>query len=84
MEVKLVVIGDTAGAEREAYLDRLLEQWGWPESDQLLLVVYTRANHEIRFAMGSALRTSGVSVSDMVDLIHSAYEPEVRKGDPAH
>lgn len=78
---KIVVVPDSLPEDREAYLDRIVAQWGWPEHDQLYVVIYADANYDVRFAMGADFQANGVSVEEMVDLVHTVYLPEVRKGD---
>ena len=70
---QLMLAGDYTGGDRTAYLDRVLDAQGWPGADQLLLIIFPGANHDIRFAMGSGFRKEGVSVGEMVALLHERY-----------
>jgi uncharacterized membrane protein YgcG len=80
---QVIAIDDTQGEDREAYLDRVLAQWGWPEADTLLVVVYDRANFDVRFAMGADFRAQNVMVEEMVGLFRTHYFPAARQSDPA-
>lgn len=80
---KLMLAGDCKGCHRTEYLDRVLDLQGWPQADELLLIIFPGANHDIRFAMGANFRKEGVSVGEMVALLHERYFPHVHKGDPA-
>lgn len=79
---KVLIVSDSLPEDRTAYLDRVLAQWGWPEADQLLLVLFTKGNYDLRFAMGTDFGQMGVKVDEMVGYIHDLYVPELRKGDP--
>ncbi|MGE5674389.1 MAG: TPM domain-containing protein [Mycobacterium leprae] len=84
VKYQVLVIDTTDGEPQEAYLDRLLEKWGWPQADTLQLVIYTKANYDMYFAMGANFQAQKVSIQEMLDLLHNTYVPEVRKGDPSH
>jgi|GEM_PF-6347918 len=84
VKYKILVIDDTDGEDREAYLDRVLAQWGWPEHDTLLLIVYANANYDVRFAMGADFRQKwNVSVDEMLVYVREIYLNGKRDGDPA-
>lgn len=78
-----ILVVDEAPADRTAYLDEVLETWGWPAADQLYLVIYPKANYDLRFAMGAKLSMKPVTVDEMVSLARSEYFPRSQKGDPA-
>ncbi|HWI63982.1 MAG TPA: hypothetical protein VNT75_19270 [Symbiobacteriaceae bacterium] len=82
VKYKVLVVTDSLPEDRTAYLDRVLADWGWPASNELLLVVFTQGNNDVRFAMGADFWKKGVKVEEMVDYIHNTYVPELRKGDP--
>ncbi|HYF78160.1 MAG TPA: hypothetical protein VD973_13550 [Symbiobacteriaceae bacterium] len=77
---KLLVI-DENPADRTAYLDEVLAQWGWPAPSELLLVIYPKANYDLRFALGADFRENGVSVDEMLSLVRSEYFARSQKGD---
>ncbi|HYF96084.1 MAG TPA: hypothetical protein VD969_28055 [Symbiobacteriaceae bacterium] len=79
---KILVVTDSLPEDRTAYLDRVLAQWGWPDADQLLLVLFAEGNYDIRFAMGSDFGQQGVRVDEMLGYVRNVYLPELRKGDP--
>lgn len=81
VKYKVLMVTDSLPEDRTAYLDRVLEEWGWPAHDELLLVVFTKGNYDVRFAMGADFRAKGVTVDEMVGYIHNTYVPELRKGD---
>jgi hypothetical protein len=72
-----------AGAEdRTAFLDQILQAWGWPAKGTILLVLFPDANHDIRFAMGPGFRQNGLTVDEMLTIIRTQYLPMAHKGDP--
>ena len=79
---KVLIVTDSLPEDRTAYLDRVLEQWGWPAADQLLLVLFAQGNYDVRFAMGSDFWQQGLKVEEMLGYIHDIYVPELRRSDP--
>lgn len=71
------------GADKNAYLDAMLGEKGYPAKNELVLVVFPQDNNDIRFAMGSLFFEKKVSVEAMVDLVRSHYLPKARTGDAA-
>lgn len=80
---RFIFVEDIGDEDREAYLDRVLAASGWPAPDQLLLVIFTKANHDVRFAMGANFAAAGVTVSEMVGLLRTEFFPVVHSTDPA-
>ncbi len=83
VQYRILVIDDVKEESREAYLDRVLAHWGWPPADTLQLVIFAQANYDLYFAMGSNFKESGVTLQEMLDLVHTVYVPAKREGDPA-
>lgn len=77
---KLLVIDDNP-ADRTAYLDEVLAKWGWPAANEMLLVVFPKANYDIRFALGANFRLNHVSVEEMLGLVRSEYFTRSQHGD---
>lgn len=80
---KILVATDSLPEDRTAYLDRVLEQWGWPEPDELLILLFAEGNYDIRFAMGADFVRQGVTVEEMLGFVRNTYLPELRKSDPS-
>lgn len=78
-----ILVVDEAPADRTDYLDEVLDAWGWPAPDQLYLVIYPKANYDLRFAMGAKLTLNKVTVEEMVSLARSEYFTRSQKGDAA-
>ncbi|HYF79155.1 MAG TPA: hypothetical protein VD973_18665 [Symbiobacteriaceae bacterium] len=83
VKYKILVVTDSLPEDRTAYLDRVLEQWGWPEPDELLLLLFTEGNYDIRFAMGADFTGQGVTVEEMLGFVRNTYLAELRKSDPS-
>lgn len=80
---KILVVTDSLPEDRTAYLDRVLEQWGWPEPNELLLLIFAEGNYDIRFAMGADFTAQGVQVEEMLGLVRNTYLAELHKSDPS-
>lgn len=80
---RVLVIDDTDGEDRTDYLDRMAEKWGLPAADQLYLVIFTKANYDLRFYMGANFRAKGVTVDEMLTLVRTHYFVKSQKGDVA-
>lgn len=77
---KLLVV-DESPADRTAYLDEVLAKWEWPAANELLLVLFPKANYDLRFALGADFRQNGVTVEEMLTLVRSEYFARSQKGD---
>lgn len=77
------VVADTQGKTVSDAFEDLLAKSGNPSADTLLLVIFPKANYDIRFAMGGIFNKQQVSVDEMLGLIRSDYLPEARRQDPA-
>lgn len=80
---EIVTAADTAGLDKDAYLDKILADKQWPEGGMMVLVVYPNENYDIRFALGPAFFEKKVTVSEMLDLVRANYLTKARKEDPA-
>lgn len=80
---EIVLVDDTGGRDKDAYLDWLIAEKKWPEKSSLVLVVYAKDNYDLRFAMGADFFEKKVTVDEMLALIRSSYFPKGSKGDPA-
>jgi len=83
VKYRIVTVSDTQGKDTSGYFDQALEQSGALASDTLLLMVFLKANYDIRFAMGADFAAKQVMVEDVLGLVRSEYLGEARKGDPA-
>lgn len=81
VKYRVLVIDDTDGEDRTAYLDRMAEKWGLPAADELYLVLFTKANYDLRFYMGANFRAKGVTVDEMLSLARTHYFTKSQKGD---
>lgn len=79
---RIMVVGDTDGGDRTAYLDQLIEKQGRPGQNELLIVIFAKANYDIRFAMGTGFNGK-LAVADILAIVRNEYLPEARKGDPS-
>lgn len=78
-----ILVFDELVEDRTAFLDKYLADNGWPESNTLLLLVFPRHNHDIRFAMGTGLTQAGMTLEEMLGIVRQLYFAVVAKGDPA-
>ncbi|HEY3364446.1 MAG TPA: TPM domain-containing protein [Symbiobacteriaceae bacterium] len=83
VQFQIVTAADVGGPTKDAYLDKLLADKKWPETNMLVLVVYPQDNYDIRFAMGGAFFEKRFTIDDMLGLVRSNYLPRARKEDPA-
>lgn len=79
----VLVYDDLTVEDRTAFLEQYLTENGWPAPDTLLLMIFPRHNHDIRFAMGTNLTKNGMTAEEMLAIIRGPYFGVVRKGDPA-
>lgn len=78
-----ILVFDGLVEDRTGFLDKYLADNGWPESNTLLLLVFPRHNHDIRFAMGTGLTQAGMTLEEMLGIVRQLYFAVVAKGDPA-
>jgi hypothetical protein len=77
---KLLVV-DENPADRTAYLDEVLADWEWPAAHEMLIVIFPKANYDLRFALGANFQESGVTVDEMLKLVRTEYFARSQKGD---
>ena len=80
---EIVLVDDTGGRDKDAYLDWLIAEKKWPEKSSLVLAIYAKENYDLRFAMGADFFDKKVTVDEMLALMRSSYLPKGSKGDPA-
>lgn len=78
-----IVMAEVKGGDKDAHLDKLLADKKWPDSSMMVLVVYTDANYDIRFAMGADFFAKKVTVDEVLSLVRTTYLPKARQSDPA-
>ncbi|MFZ5824867.1 MAG: hypothetical protein ACOY94_11105 [Bacillota bacterium] len=78
-----ILVVDEDPTDRTAYLDQVLDEWGWPAANELLLVIFPKANYDIRFAMGANFRQSDLTVGEMLHLVRTQYLGRSQQGDAA-
>lgn len=83
VQYQVVTVDDTGGKDKDTYLDDLLAQRNWPEKSMLVLVVYTKENYDIRFAMGADFTEKQVGFEEILAFVRSSYLPKAKDGDPA-
>lgn len=76
-----ILVVDENPADRTAYLDEVLADWGWPAANEAFLVIFPQANYDIRFALGANFRASYLSVDEMLRLVRTEYLSRSRKDD---
>ncbi|MFZ5823635.1 MAG: TPM domain-containing protein [Bacillota bacterium] len=80
---KIAIADAPKGADKTAYLDEMLGDKGYPDKNQVLLLIFPEDNNDIRFAMGALLFEKKVSVESMLNMVRTHYLPKARQGDPA-
>lgn len=83
VKYRILVVEDSGSMDKTAYLDKVAAEWGEPKADTMLLVIYARDNHDIRFFMGANLARQGATVDGMVKLLRTHYFPWSQRGDVA-
>jgi len=78
-----ILVVDQNPADRTAYLDQVLTEWGWPTANEMLIVLFPQANYDLRFALGSAFKLNYISVDEVLALARAEYFPRKQKGDAA-
>lgn len=78
-----IVTAGEAVSDKDSYLDNLLTQRKWPEDSMFVVVVFSKDNYDLRFAMGADFHKRNVSVAEMLDLVRGSYFPKARAGDPS-
>lgn len=80
---RILVVEDSGSMDKTDYLDQVAAKWGEPAPDTLLLIIFARDNHDIRFYMGANLTRQGATIDSMLRTLRANYFPLSQKGDVA-
>ena len=80
---EIVVSDSPAEVDKDAELDSLLKQRNWPEAPTMVLMLFPKANHDLRFAMGADFNQKKVGIDEVLAMVRSFYFPKAKAGDPA-
>lgn len=83
IQYEIVLVDDTGGKDKDTYFDAMLAEKNWPEQSGLVLAIFTKDNHDYRFALGAAFHEKKVDFTEILTLARNHYQPKAREGDPA-
>lgn len=83
VKVQVITVDEPAGDRKDDVLDSKLRANNWPEKDMFVVVIFTKDNFDLRFAMGAVFNEKKIGVDEMLALARAAYFPKAKQNDPA-